>query len=161
MKTKLVNLSFPENMLDEMDKAAKQEYRSRSELVREAVRRYLIGRKHVVKTEDAPMFVRDVGINKNELKAKIKAAIEETSDKDVIKSVSLFGSFLHGDNTEKSDIDLLVDLDYSKHVGFFKFIGIKEELEKRLGRKVDLVTRDSLSRFFREDVIKEAEKVYG
>jgi CopG family transcriptional regulator/antitoxin EndoAI len=42
MRTKIVNLSFPENMLDDMDKAAKKEYRSRSELVREAVRRYLL-----------------------------------------------------------------------------------------------------------------------
>jgi CopG family transcriptional regulator / antitoxin EndoAI len=45
MGTKIVNLSFPQDMLNDMDKVAKKEYRTRSELVREAVRRYLLRRE--------------------------------------------------------------------------------------------------------------------
>jgi CopG family transcriptional regulator/antitoxin EndoAI len=74
MKTKIVNLSFPEDMLDEMDKAAKQEFRSRSDLVREAVRRYLLrkelndqyaygeskAKEFGIKPEDVNQLVKDV-----------------------------------------------------------------------------------------------------
>lgn len=100
-------------------------------------------------------------MGKDQLKEQVLKAIESTPDKDVIKSVSLFGSFLHGDNTEDSDIDLLIDLDREKPVGFFKFIGIQQHLEEKLGRKVDLVTRESLSRFLRDEITEEAEKIYG
>ncbi|TSC66568.1 MAG: DNA polymerase beta domain-containing protein region [Candidatus Berkelbacteria bacterium Gr01-1014_85] len=100
-------------------------------------------------------------MGKDQLKEQVIEAIKTTPHKDAIKSISLFGSFLHGDNNEDSDVDLLVELDRQKPVGFFKFVGIQQHLEEKLGRKVDLVTRDSLSRFIRDKVIKEAEKIYG
>lgn len=100
-------------------------------------------------------------MGKDQLKEQVIEAIESTPDKDVIKSVSLFGSFLHGDNTKDSDIDLLVEFEPKKPVGFFKLIGIQQHLEKRLGREVDLRTPGDLSRFFRDRVVKEAEKIYG
>lgn len=94
-----------------------------------------------------------------QLKEQIVKAIEDTTDKDVIKSISVFGSYLHGDNKEDSDVDLIIDL--AKPIGLFAFVGIKQHLEKELGRKVDLVTRDGLSRYIREKVTREAEKIYG
>lgn len=99
------------------------------------------------------MFMRT-----EKLKQEIINAIDQTPEKEVIKSISLFGSFLHGDDNENSDIDLLID--FQKPAGYFTLIGIQQELEKRLGRRVDLVTRGALSRYFRDSVIKEAERIY-
>lgn len=43
MASKMISVSVPEDMLPEIDSAARREHRSRSELIREAVRRYLTG----------------------------------------------------------------------------------------------------------------------
>jgi predicted nucleotidyltransferase len=58
-----------------------------------------------------------------------------------IKRVGLFGSFANGTAKEYSDIDLLLEFDTP--IGF-KFMVLSEFLEKRLGRKVDLLTPDGL-----------------
>ena len=59
-------------------------------------------------------------------------------DKPVVK-VFLFGSYAVGDANEQSDIDLLVDLDYSKKIGL-AFYSWAEELEVILNKKVDVVS---------------------
>ena len=56
----------------------------------------------------------------------------------------LFGSFSRGDAEENSDVDILVELDYSKHVGL-GFVGMKLDLENRLQKKIDLVSSNSIS----------------
>lgn len=96
---------------------------------------------------------------KEQFKEEIKQAIDSTPNKDTIASVSLFGSYLHGENREDSDIDLLVD--FHRPVGLFTLIGIQDSLGKKLGRKVDLRTPGDLSHFIRSKVVNEAEKIYG
>jgi predicted nucleotidyltransferase len=54
-----------------------------------------------------------------------------------ILRASIFGSFVRGEQTKSSDIDILVEFD--KPVGF-KFFGIADEVEKAVGRKIDLLT---------------------
>lgn len=54
-----------------------------------------------------------------------------------VSKAGLFGSVARGEATEKSDIDVLVEI--GPEVGLLKFIGLKLELEKALGKKVDLV----------------------
>ncbi len=56
----------------------------------------------------------------------------------------LFGSFSRGDAEENSDVDILVELDYSKHIGL-GFVGMKFDLENRLYNKIDLVSINSIS----------------
>ena len=92
------------------------------------------------------------------LEQKIIKAVESSSYRDYIQSISLFGSYLHGDQKEGSDIDLLVTL--KRNVGYFTLLAIEEDLEKRLGQKIDLLTPQELSHFFRDQVIKEAKVVY-
>ncbi len=55
-----------------------------------------------------------------------------------VKSVYLFGSYARGDANEKSDVDLILDLDYSKQIGL-EFYGWWDILEQKFKRKVDLV----------------------
>ena len=71
----------------------------------------------------------------------------------------LFGSFARGEETENSDIDLLVDLDDTQAVGL-RFFGMWRELEQLLGRNVDLVTENGLADYARESVNRDKVMVY-
>ena len=71
----------------------------------------------------------------------------------------LFGSFARGEETPKSDVDILVILDYSQPVGL-KFFGMWSDLEQMLNRKVDLVTEASLADFARNSVELDKKLIY-
>ena len=71
----------------------------------------------------------------------------------------LFGSFARGEETPLSDVDLLVQLDYSKLDGF-GFFGMWGDLERLLDRKVDLVTEAGLAPYTRESVERDKLLIY-
>ena len=71
----------------------------------------------------------------------------------------LFGSFSRGEETDTSDIDILIVLDDNQHVGL-KFFGMYEDLKELLGRNVDLVTDRSLAPFARESVDRDKILIY-
>ena len=56
----------------------------------------------------------------------------------------LFGSFARGEQTEKSDIDIMVAFDHSSPIGLFAYARMRRELEEQLGCKVDLVEEGTL-----------------
>ena len=58
----------------------------------------------------------------------------------------LFGSYSRGEEKPDSDVDILVALDYSKPIGL-RFFGMWGDLERMLGKKIDLVTEGSLMPF--------------
>ena len=72
----------------------------------------------------------------------------------------VFGSFARGEADEKSDVDIMVDLDRSVSfgLGFFGMIG---DLEELLGRKVDVVTREALSPRVEPYVRKDLRLIYA
>ena len=55
-----------------------------------------------------------------------------------------FGSYARGEQTEDSDVDLMVKFDRSLPIGLFAFMRMHRELEEKLGRKVDLVEEGTL-----------------
>ena len=77
-----------------------------------------------------------------------------------IRKLALFGSILRPDFRPDSDIDVLVEFepDFVPGLAFFT---MQEELSVLLGRKVDLNTREGLSRYFRDQVLQEAETLYA
>ena len=77
-----------------------------------------------------------------------------------IRRLALFGSVLRDDFTPDSDVDVLVEFEPGKTPGF-AFFGMQDELSEILGRRVDLNTPNDLSRYFRDDVLRQAEAVYG
>ncbi len=79
-------------------------------------------------------------------------------DKPVLKAY-LFGSYVRGDADEQSDIDILVELDYSKHIGL-GFIKIKQELEQKLNKKIDLVSSMAVSKYILPFIDKEKLLIY-
>ena len=70
-----------------------------------------------------------------------------------VASLLLFGSVARGQATEASDIDLVVEFD--RAVGLFALLRLQACLESWLGRRVDLVPRDSLRPEVRERVLAE------
>ncbi len=70
-------------------------------------------------------------------------------------NVRIFGSVVRGEETENSDIDFLIDYDLSKISPWFP-VGLIEDLEQLLNRKVDIVTTKSLHYFIRDKIMKEA-----
>ena len=71
----------------------------------------------------------------------------------------LFGSFARGEETPLSDVDLLVQLDYANLDGF-GFFGMWGDLERLLGRPVDLVTESGLAPYTRESVERDKQLIY-
>jgi uncharacterized protein len=76
-----------------------------------------------------------------------------------IKKLSLFGSVLRDDFRPDSDIDILVEFE-AGHVPGFGIVNMEKELSSLLGRNVDLRTPSDLSRYFREQVVREAKVEY-
>jgi predicted nucleotidyltransferase len=76
-----------------------------------------------------------------------------------IRRLALFGSVLCQDFRPDSDIDVLVEFEPGATPGF-AFFGIQEELSEMLGRKVDLNTPGFLSKYFRDEVMREAQTLY-
>lgn len=72
----------------------------------------------------------------------------------------IFGSFSRGEETEASDIDILVDFDKNAHVGLFKYAGIYGDLKEMLGREVDLVKNGTLKPFAIETVNNDKILIY-
>lgn len=71
-----------------------------------------------------------------------------------VKKIAIFGSTARGENTKKSDIDIIVEL--NKSIGFFTFIKLENHLQQILGRKVDLATKGSLKPAIKKAALKEA-----
>jgi uncharacterized protein len=91
-----------------------------------------------------------------ELINKIKSYF---NDKPVVNAF-LFGSRANGNEKEDSDYDILVELDYSLPIGL-KIIEMQSELEEILGKKVDLITSNSVSKFIRPVIDKQKILIYA
>ena len=78
-----------------------------------------------------------------------------------IRKLSLYGSALRDDFKSDSDIDILVEFNPGFKVGLLKMARIENELSEMLGRKVDLRTPGELSRYFRNEVLENAEVEYA
>lgn len=76
-----------------------------------------------------------------------------------IHRLALFGSVLREDFTAQSDVDVLVEFEPGRTPGL-AFFRLQDELSALLGRRVDLNTPGSLSRYFRDEVLREARPVY-
>ena len=78
-----------------------------------------------------------------------------------IQRLALFGSVLRGDFRPDSDVDVLVEFEPGTSVGFLRLAAMELELTEILGRRADLRTAAELSRYFRDEVLKEAEVQYN
>jgi len=90
-----------------------------------------------------------------------RAAFASLCRRRQIRCLSLFGSFLKGNARPDSDVDLLVEFSPGAKPSLLDLAAIEQELSTLLaGRRVDLRTAEDLSRYFRDEVLREAEVQY-
>lgn len=78
-----------------------------------------------------------------------------------VRKLSLFGSVLRDNFTPESDIDVLVEFGPGANASFFTLFDMEEELSGIFcGRRVDVNTPGGLSKYFRNEVLAEAEVMY-
>ncbi len=90
---------------------------------------------------------------------KLKTIKDYFRTRPVLKAY-LFGSYVRGQADNQSDIDILVDLDYSQKIGL-GFIQMQIDLEKILNTKVDLVSSNSLSKYIKPHIDSEKKLIYA
>ncbi len=88
-------------------------------------------------------------------------SIQSLCDQNRIKRLALFGSVLRDTFRADSDIDILIEFLPGQKIGMLAMSRIERELSQLFnGRKVDLRTPAELSRYFREQVMQQAEVLY-
>lgn len=81
--------------------------------------------------------------------------IRHIAERHGARNIRLFGSVARGEAKPESDIDLLVDVEADQTSSWFP-IGLILDLEKLLGRRVEVVTERALNKDLRERVLREA-----
>ena len=73
-----------------------------------------------------------------------------------IRSIELFGSYIHGQQTKRSDLYLLVEFDDTISLSLFDLVGIENELSALVGVPVDLVEKNAIRPALRRRILDEA-----
>lgn len=83
-----------------------------------------------------------------------RAEILALAAKHGASNVRLFGSVARGEDREGSDVDFLVDMQESRSL--FDLIGLQQDIEKAIGRKVDVLTPNAINRHLKDRILGEA-----
>ena len=78
-----------------------------------------------------------------------------------VQFLGLFGSSVRGDDEAASDVDVLVRYGEDGAKGLLSMVAMERQLGEVFGRKVDLVTEEFLSPYFRNNVLREVKPVYS
>ncbi|MCD6484808.1 MAG: nucleotidyltransferase family protein [Candidatus Odinarchaeota archaeon] len=70
-----------------------------------------------------------------------------------VRRIGLFGSYSRGEQTEESDIDLLVE--FEKPIDFFKLFKLEEYLSERLSAKVEIVTPNAIKEEIKPYIMRD------
>ena len=134
-------------------KVASGFYNNASEVVREALR-LLLEREGASTERRVPEQLR-----KNEVVERL-VALEQPLRELGLSSLALFGSVARGAARPDSDVDVLVDIAPNIQFSLVDLVAVKNFLEDRLGRRVDVVTKEGLDRGVRDRVLREAQSVF-
>ena len=89
-----------------------------------------------------------------------KDSIAEFCMRNRVRRLSLFGSVLRKDFGPDSDVDILVEFEPGTRIGLIRLSGLEIELGNIVGRKVDLNTPGFLSKYYRNQILTEADVQY-
>ena len=96
--------------------------------------------------------------NSIELNEEIKKKIISILIKHGIKKILVFGSYARNEATPKSDLDLIVE--FPEGTSLLDHVGIEIELSEALNMKIDLLSRNGISPYIINQVLKEAIVIY-
>ena len=135
-----MNISLPAELEKEVERAVKKgNYASKSEFIRDLLRIRMGERSNSER------------ITIDEIRKKAVPILKKCG---VIKA-AVFGSVARGEDTPESDIDMLVQLDPDRKMGLMGFVGLEQELESALRKKVDLGTYNSVNKLLKDRIMKE------
>lgn len=89
-----------------------------------------------------------------EMLKKSRATILAIAAKHGASNVRIFGSVVRGEDTDASDIDVLVDMAADRSL--YDLVGFQQELEVLVGRKADVLTENGLNRYLKDRILAEA-----
>ncbi len=92
-----------------------------------------------------------------EIKKVLQKHREEFREQYGLKEIGIFGSYVKGEQKEKSDIDMLVELE--KPIGFVRFMRLESALSQLLGVRVEMVTRKALKPHIGKRILQEVKYV--
>ncbi len=92
----------------------------------------------------------------NKFKKSTEEKIVFILKKNGVTKASIFGSYARGDATKNSDVDILIEPPRGIGLGF---VGIKLELEKEIGRKVDLLTYNSIHPYLKKYIVADEVRI--
>jgi len=84
----------------------------------------------------------------------LRCNLRDLRERYSVRSIEVFGSYVRGEQDEKSDLDILVEFD--KVPGLFKYIELEDHLSDLVGLKVDLVMKRALKQNIGRQILSEA-----
>ncbi|HEX7466973.1 MAG TPA: nucleotidyltransferase family protein [Methanobacterium sp.] len=94
-------------------------------------------------------------MNKEEIFKRITQILKNQG----ASKIAVFGSYVRGEETSKSDIDIIVE--FSERKSLLDLVGIEQNLSETLGIKVDLLTEKSISPYLIDRIKKDMRVIYG
>lgn len=94
-------------------------------------------------------------LTKDEILNKLKEIKPELYNKFYIKNLGLFGSYVRGENSETSDIDLLFEYDETKPFSYFTLIDLEDFLSDLFKIKIDLANKKTLKQDLKDNILSE------
>lgn len=88
-----------------------------------------------------------------EIKERLRALKPLLKEEYGVKEIGIFGSFVRGEESPESDLDILVE--FEKPIGLIKFVDLKIKLSEALGVEVDLVMKSALKPRIGKKILQE------
>ena len=101
-----------------------------------------------------PRLEKRLKVNREEILEKLRELKPLLKQEYGAVKLGLFGSVARGDNTENSDIDILIEIKRPKFT-LFDFVGLKQFLEEKLNCKVDLVIERAIKSRLKKSILSE------
>lgn len=76
-----------------------------------------------------------------------------------ITEIGIFGSYIYGSETSRSDIDILIDIQRPSSIGLLELIDIENQLSEELNTKVDLVIKSDLKPAIGAHILQEVQYI--
>jgi len=96
-------------------------------------------------------------MDSDEIKKILRDYKSVLEDKYHVRTLGIFGSYIHNEQAGDSDLDILVD--FTAPISLFEFIDMEEELSELLNVKVDLVSRNALKPFIGRRILSEVQLI--
>lgn len=103
------------------------------------------------------MVERELGSALETFKEKLRAIKPFLQAEYGVSEIGIFGSFVRGEESPESDLDILVD--FEKPIGLLRFVDLKLNLSELLGVKVDLVMKSALKPRIGKRILQEVIRV--